>query len=69
MVERQLLSIGTGTGDGQRYGQDSISSNLLFDPAVLGLGSVDLADHLVVDGGLVGHIHTLQRWGEDSVDV
>lgn len=69
VVKGELSSIGTSTGDGKGDSKDSVSTDLLLDPTVLGLGAINFTDHLVVDSDLVGDVHTLESGAENVVDV
>jgi hypothetical protein len=64
VIERKVLGISTSSGYGQGNSQDSISTNLLFAPAPLVLGSINLFNHLFIDLDLLGNVNTLESRAE-----
>lgn len=69
VVEWEASSISTSTGSCERNSENGVGTNLLLAPAPLVLGTIDLLDHLLVDGNLLGDVHTLESWGKDVVDI
>ena len=69
LVEGEVGGLGGGTADGEGDTENGIGTELGLAPAPLVLGSVELLDHLLIDLGLLGGIHTDEGGGDNLVDV
>jgi hypothetical protein len=69
MIKRDLLCISSSAGNSERDGQDGICSDLLFAPSPLVLSSIELLNHLLVNGTLLGDILSLKCGAEDGVHI
>ena len=62
LVKRHAARLGSSAGSSERDSQNRVSSNLLLAPSPLVLSSIDLFNHLTVDGLLLSDIHASKGW-------
>ena len=60
VVKREATAGSASTSSGKRNSENSVGANLLLAPSPLVLSTIDLLNHLAVNGLLLGDIHTLE---------
>ena len=69
LVKRNAAGDRASAGSGERDSEDGVGTNLLLDPAILILSTINLLNHLAVNSLLLRDIHALESRREDLVDV